>query len=191
MPKTTVLTIELKIFLFFRSLLDYRHQKTPPTNIEQTIEILQSIHFKLIKCIKLTNLIYSFQVMLCIAGCYLYTFFTFFSTYKAFINDVQSLKMPTIASLYWCCYYNMIEISMILVCSATDMKNTETSKLIYKLMNCEICEPIVLQAFGSQVKGESAKSSCGLFNFDLQLLVMVRILMKLIVLCDLKLLLFL
>jgi hypothetical protein len=146
-----------------------------PQNIEHIIGTLQTIHFDLIKCIKLINTIFSFQVMMCVAVSYLFTFFTLFASYKAFIHNIDSHKNISISSLYWSFYYNLIKITMILVCQQSENENSETCRLISKLMNCEICPPSQLVSFGNQAKGASAKSTCGLFNFDLSLIGMVRV----------------
>lgn len=101
--------------------------------------------------------------MLCIAITFLFTFFTLFSAFKDFTESLNNL--------YWCLYYNIFKVAMIFMCTLTEFENKKTAKLIYKLWNRKInCSPILMQAFGSQVRGQSAKSSCGLFNFDLQLI---------------------
>lgn len=144
-------------------------------NVESITSTLQAIHFKLIKCVGLMNNIFSFQIMLCISTSFLFTFFTAFNVYKAFFFDVDiGNKKSSIASLYWCFYYNLIKILLIIACIRTNSANEEMAKLIYKFMNCGKCCPMLLQSFGNQVKGQSAKSSCGLFNFDLPLLGMVK-----------------
>lgn len=142
-------------------------------DVESIITALQTTHYNLIKSIKLVNVIFSFQVMLCIVVSYLFTFFTMFTFYKAFYRGIDLHKKMSMASVYWCCYYNFLNISTILTCYYSDHLNDECARLIYKLMNRDICSPAVLRSFGNQVKGQNAKSSCGLFNFDLTLIGMV------------------
>lgn len=68
-------------------------------------------------------------------------------------------------------YYNIFKVVMIGMCTLTELENEKTAKLIYKLWNRKInCSTLLMEAFGSQVRGQSAKSSCGLFNFDLSLI---------------------
>jgi hypothetical protein len=142
---------------------------------EFVIVTLQTIHHDLIRCIKLINTIFSFQVMLCIAISYLFTFFTLSASFKAFYRDIDSHKSVSISSLYWSFYYNLIKITMIAVCDRSESENDETCRLISRLMNRGCCGGAQLRSFGTQVKGASAKSSCGLFNFDLSLIVMVSV----------------
>jgi 7tm Chemosensory receptor len=136
--------------------------------------ILRTIHADLIRCIKLINSIFGFQAMLCIGITFLFTFFTMFSAYKAFTSDDILAFNASLNNLYWCLYYNLFKITMISMCCLTENENSTTAKLIYKLWNRKInCPPMLMQVFGSQVRGQSAKSSCGLFNFDLSLIVLI------------------
>ncbi|KAG5666657.1 hypothetical protein PVAND_014672 [Polypedilum vanderplanki] len=160
-------------YFIFRNLVDFSHSSTIEHN-NKIVKTLQTIHYDLIKSIKLINLVFGFQNMLAIGICYLFTFFTFFAAYKAFYNDISSHKNISITSFYWCFYYNSLVILMIVMCYRSRCENEETSRLISKLMNKGNCSLELLQSFGNQSSGEKAKSSCGLFDFDLPLIGMVN-----------------
>jgi hypothetical protein len=153
------------------------HHTTP--NVPKLLTTLQTIHLKLLGCVKQVNLIFSFQTMLCLSLSFLFTFFTIINAYKSFFGHFGN-RNSSLSSIYWCFYYNLLTTLMIIFCERTHLENEEMAKLIYKLMNKNLkCHPLILQSFGNQVRGQSVKSSCGLFNFDLQLIVIVSRFLKL------------
>jgi hypothetical protein len=117
--------------------------------------------------------VFGLQNMLAIGICYIFSFFTFFATYKAFYNDIASHKNISMSSLYWSLYYNAILVLMIVMCYRSRCENEETSRLLSRLESKGKCGLSRLKSFGNQSSGQSAKSSCGLFDFDVPLIGMV------------------
>lgn len=146
---------------------------TTMLTVETIINSLQLIHSYLIKSIKLINEIFGFQAMLCVGISDFLTFFTLFSAYKSTSIKTYGQRNMTLVSIYWCLYVNTIKTAAVVLCCMTENQNYETSRIINRLINKNVCNPVILKSFGNQVIGQSSKSSCGLFYFDFQLFGMV------------------
>lgn len=144
-----------------------------PTKRESIILTLKSIHHDLMKCVRLVNIIFGFQSMLCIGITFLFTLFTLFLAYKTFFYKDFSIINISLSSLYWCTFYNSFKMCIIVTCNLVDTEDDVLSTLIYKMINRNICSSQIMQSFGNQVKQISGKSTCGLFNFDFSLIMMV------------------
>ena len=143
---------------------------------ESTIYTLKSIHFDLMRCVRLANRIFGFQTMLCIGITFLFTIFTLFVSYKAFFYEDKLINV-SISSIYWCCFYNCFYFTVVTVCNLLDSENLLLSSQISKLVNRNVCRSTIIEAFGNQVRQISSKSSCGLFNFDYSLFTLVSFLL--------------
>lgn len=169
-----------KCLHFLREILKLSELNNP-LNKQNTIYVikklttLQLIHSYLIKCVTLVSSIFGLQAMLCIGISYTFTFFTFFSIYKASI-DIQSeaQKNLTISNIYWCLYLNIVKLSMLAICCLTENQNYETTRLSKRLMNRPVCDMSLLQSLANQSSGQSSKTGCGLFYFDCPLVGMVN-----------------
>lgn len=139
---------------------------------EETILGLKSIHHDLMKCVRLLNITFGFQTMLSIGISFMFTLFTLFISYKTFYYDDTEIG-ATLSSIYWCIFYNFFTFLIIYTCSLVDSEANQLATLIYKMMNRNVCSTLLLQVFGNQVKQISGKSSCGFFNFDYSLIMMV------------------
>lgn len=139
---------------------------------ESTIVALKSIHHDMMKCVRILNTIFGLQTMLCIGITFLFSLFTLFASYKAFYYHDIDVSL-TITSIYWAVFYNYFKISIVFICSCVTSEVQTLSTLTYKMMNRKICSPVLLQAFGYQVQQLPSKASCGLFNFDYSLIMMV------------------
>lgn len=148
---------------------------TSLTEREATVLALKSIHHDLMKCVRLVNVIFGFQTMLCIGVTFLFTLFTLFSAYKAFYFHEYDIISISLSSLYWCSFYNYFKVCIVYTCNLVDSEDEVLATLIYKMINRDVCSPLTMQAFGSQVKQISGKSTCGLFNFDYSLIMTVGI----------------
>lgn len=144
-----------------------------PTKRESIILTLKSIHHDLMKCVRLVNIIFGFQSMLCIGITFLFTLFTLFLAYKTFFYKDFTIINISLSSLYWCTFYNSFKMCIIVTCNLVDTEDDVLSTLIYKMINRNICSSQIMQSFGNQVKQISGKSTCGLFNFDFSLIMMV------------------
>jgi hypothetical protein len=147
---------------------------TASQSTDKLMTTLQFIHLNLIKCIELLNFTFGFQLMLCTGIVFLFIFFTLFCAYRALFYDTDPNNGLIIVNLYWSVYFTAMKILLIVMCHMTENENDRTSKLVYKLMNCNVCSSATLLFFGNQTRGMSAKSSCGLFEFDISLIAMVR-----------------
>lgn len=142
---------------------------------EEIILVLKSIHHDLMKCVRLVNIIFGFQTMLCLGITFLFTLFTFFVSFKAFYYHDVEIGI-SLTSIYWCIFYNYFEFFIVWACNLVDRELAQLSTLIYKMMNRNVCSTLTMESFGNQVKQISGKSSCGLFNFDYQVIMMVSLL---------------
>ena len=124
------------------------------------------------KCVRLVNIIFGFQTMLSIGISFMFTLFTFFISFKAFYYHDTEVG-SSLSSIYWCIFYNYFTHLVIYTCNLVDAESTHLLTSIFKMMNRNVCSTLTMQAFGNQVKQISAKSSCGLFNFDYSLVMMV------------------
>lgn len=147
---------------------------------ESKILILKSIHHDLMSCVRLVNVAFGFQTMLCVGITFLFTLFTLFSAYKTFFYHETTIFNISISSLFWCFFYNYFKISIVSTCNLVDSEDEVLSTLIYKMMNRKICSTFVMQSFGNQVKQISGKSTCGLFNFDNSLIMLVSLIFNLL-----------
>lgn len=136
---------------------------------------LKSIHHDLITCVRLVNVIFGFQTMLCVGITFLFTLFTLFSAYKTFYYHEYETINISLSSIYWCCFYNCFKAGIVATCNLVNTQDDVLATLIYKTINRSVCSPLVMQAFGNQVKQIRTKSSCGLFNFDYSLIMMVKL----------------
>lgn len=165
------------LFLYRKRFLDERNvitrqTLTSPSSREETILVLKSIHHDMMKCVRLMNNIFGYQTMLSIGISFLFTLFTLFISFKAFhYNDTEIGS--TLSSIYWCIFYNYFKFLVIYTCNLVDSEATQLATMIYKMINRNVCSTLLMQAFGNQVKQISGKSSCGLFNFDYSLIMMV------------------
>lgn len=139
---------------------------------ESIILTLKSIHHDLMKCVRTLNVIFGFPTMLSIGITFLFTLFTLFASFKAFFYRDIAPQMA-LSSIYWTIYYNIFLFGIIFTCNMVDAEIEKLATLIYKMMNKNISYPLAMQAFGNQVKQISPKSSCGLFNFNYPLIMMV------------------
>ena len=114
------------------------------TNVEDIINSLQLIHSYLIKSIKLINEIFGFQAMLCVGIADFFTFFTLFSTYKSTSITTYGQRDVTLMSVYWCLYLNTIKSVALILCCMTENQNYETSRIISRLINQNVCDPAFL-----------------------------------------------
>lgn len=125
------------------------------------------------RCVRQVNIIFGFQTMLCVGITFLFTLFTLFAAYKTFFFNEHELLKVSLSSLYWCAFYNYFKLCIVVTCNLVDSEDEVLATLIYKMLNRDVCAPLTMQAFGSQVKQISGKSTCGLFNFDYSLVMMV------------------
>jgi hypothetical protein len=123
--------------------------------------------------VKLVNTIFGFQTMLCVGVVFTFTLFTLFVNFKAIYYQDLGIKNVAASSLYWSLFYNIFKVAVVATCNSVDAENATLSTLIYKLMNRDILPTELMEAFGYQVQQISGKSSCGLFNFDYSLIMMV------------------
>lgn len=138
---------------------------------------IKNIHNDLVKCVRLVNFSFGFQCMLCIAVTFIFTLFAMFAAYKAFYHNEIAIKAISISSLFLCTFYNIFKMCVIICCNMVDCQAREMSTLIYKIINRNVCNSLVLQTFGNQVNNgqpNAAKAGCGLFYFDNSLIMMVR-----------------
>lgn len=145
---------------------------TSPAERESIIMVLKSIHHDLMKCVHAVNVIFAFPTMLCFGITFLFTLFTLFASYKTFFYHDTDLNIA-LSSIYWTIFYNYFLLGIIVTCNLVDSEADKLATLIYKMMNKNISSSMAMQAFGNQVKQISGKSSCGLFNFDYSLIMMV------------------
>lgn len=124
------------------------------------------------RCVRLVNIGFGFQTMLSIGLTFMFTLFTLLVSFKAFYYHDAEIG-ASLSSIYWCVFYNYFQFLIIYTGNLVDTEATELSTLIYKMMNRNVCPILTMQAFGNQVKQISGKSSCGLFNFDYSLIMMV------------------
>ena len=155
-------------------LINYSIRHVRSQSTENLMTTLQFIHLNLIKCIELVNFSFGFQLMLCTGIVFLFIFFTLFCAYRALFYENDPNNNLIIVNLYWSVYFTAMKMLFIVMCHRTESENDRTSKLVYKLINCNVCSPATLKFFGNQTRGMSAKSSCGLFEFDISLIAMVR-----------------
>lgn len=145
-----------------------------PAECESTILLFKSIHHDLMRCVKMVNIAFGFQTMLCFAITFLFTLFTSFASYKVFFYHDTAITLSQ-SSIYWCIFYNCFQACIIFTCQLVDFETEFLSTLIYKMMNRKTCSLLTLEAFGNQVQQISGKSSCGLFHFDYSLIMMVSV----------------
>lgn len=134
---------------------------------------LKKIHHDLMQCVGMVNVIFGFQTMLCVGIVFLFTLFTLFTAFKTFFYHEHLMLNMTKATVYWCLFYNFFKFCIIYTCSMVDTEAENLAALTFKMMSRNVCSPVVMQAFGHQVKQLSGKSTCGLFNFDYSLIMMV------------------
>jgi 7tm Chemosensory receptor len=134
---------------------------------------LKKIHHDLMQCVRMVNIIFSFQTMLCVSITFLFTLFTLFTAFKTFFYHEHQLINMSLSTLYWCLFYNFFKGCIIYTCNLVDTEAEKLPALTFKMMSRNVCQPMVMEAFAHQVKQLSGKSTCGLFNFDYSLIMMV------------------
>lgn len=82
-----------------------------PSDRQATILTLKSIHHDLMRCVRMVNIVFGFQTMLCIGITFLFTLFTLFATYKTYFYNEIDYRV-TLSSLYWCFFYNYFKASV-------------------------------------------------------------------------------
>lgn len=162
-------------FLFRKIFLNVNdHERTSSSKLtnESIILTLKSIHHDLMRCVRKINYIFGIQTMLCIGTTFIFTLFTLFSAFKYFFYHDVDFSVA-LSSLFWSFFYNYFIFCIIQTCNIVDIECEKLANMIYKLINRNVCSSMLMQTFGNQVKQISGKSTCGLFNFDYQLIMMV------------------
>lgn len=147
--------------------------KKPLKNSDKVIFTLKEIHLGLMGAVGQVNAIFGFQTMLCVGLNFLFNLFSFLVAYKSFYFGEKLLLNSAYTTMYWTSFYTAFTFLIIFTCNRVDSENSKIRDNICRLTNRNVCTPIVLEAFGHQVKIISGKSSCGLFNFDYSLIMMV------------------
>jgi hypothetical protein len=144
-------------------------------NIADDIVIsLKKIHLELMSTINQVNSIFGFQTMLCIGINFSFNLFSFLVAYKAFYFGEEYLLNSAYMTMYWMTLYTAFTFLVIFTCNRVDSENSNIKSNICKLTNRNICTNSCVEAFGHQLKIVFGKSTCGLFNFDYTLIMMVR-----------------
>ena len=126
----------------------------------------------MMQCVRLLNVAFGFQTMLSVGLTFVFTLFTLFATYKSIIYDDIDVK-TVLSCIYWCLFYNYFKVNIIFVSHRVGSEVEVLAELTYKMMNRGVCSPLILEAFGNQVKQMPCKVSCGLFNIDFPLIATV------------------
>lgn len=125
------------------------------------------------RCVHMINVIFGFQTMLGIGLTFMFTLFTLFASFKFVLYHDVDVNIA-LSSIFWCFFYNYFFFCIIQSCKIVDDEIENLGKMIYKLLNRNVCRPLLLRSFGNQVKQISGKSTCGLLTFDYQLIMMVK-----------------
>jgi hypothetical protein len=147
--------------------------KRKQNSADDIIISLKEIHLELMSTIHQVNSIFGFQTMLSVGINFLFNLFSFLVAYKTFYFGEANLLNSAYMTMYWMSFYTAFTFLIIFTCNRVDSENSNIKSNICKLTNRNVCTPLVLEAFGHQVKIVFSKSTCGLFNFDYSLIMMV------------------
>lgn len=134
------------------------------------------IHEKALDVVDMLNRYLSFQAMFSVAWVFIYSLFTTFTFYKAFILQQKEFLLIAISGLMWCFYLNMLIVFLICVCSLLTNEDQKTLVLLKKIINKTNNSAMlhVLKSFSFQVSQRDVLITCGLFDFNWNLVFMVN-----------------
>lgn len=134
-----------------------------------------NIHEKALDVVDMLNRYLTFQAMFSVAWVFIYSLFTTFTFYKAFILQQKEFFLIAISGLMWCFYLNILIVFLICVCSLLTNENQKTLVLLKKIINKANNSAMlqVLKSFSFQVSQRDLSITCGLFDFNWNLVFMV------------------
>lgn len=136
-----------------------------------------NIHEKVLDVVDMLNRNLAFQTMFSVAWVFIYSLFTTFTFYKAFILQQKDFFLIAISGLMWCFYLNMFIVFLICFCSLTRNESQKTLVLLKSIINktqkVEVLN--VLKSFSFQVARRDVLITCGLFDFNWNLVFMVNL----------------
>ncbi|CRK91760.1 CLUMA_CG005394, isoform A [Clunio marinus] len=139
--------------------------------INETLS-LKSIHLDCIKCVQLINKIFGVLALGSVATDFLVSIFSNFVAFKAFyFNDVN--KTYAVECLCFGIFLKYTVMFMLYACNRVSSESKRLQTSISKLSFKEDYSILQLQAFGNQVKNLPVKLTCGLFDFDYSLVMMM------------------
>lgn len=135
------------------------------------------IHEKVLDVVDMINRNFAVQTMFSVAWTFIYSLFTTFTFYKAFLLQQKEFFLIAISGLMWCFYLNMFIVFLICFCSLTTNEALKTLILLKKIIN-KTNDPVVvkvLKSFSFQVSQRTVLITCGLFDYNWNLVFMVNL----------------
>lgn len=159
-------TINFALVEMFKGSKNPKNFCSEGENIE-TISRFIEIYGKLVKVNRLMNLCYSIQAMLGFGILYFYSVFTLFAVFKD-LNDKGTLEAKTFNAILRAGYMQIFSATMIYFCTLSERETGETLKLVNSILNRSKCETMsaILIRYGTLVKENKPKFTCGLFDFN-------------------------
>ncbi|CAO1439534.1 unnamed protein product [Diamesa serratosioi] len=149
--------------------------KTSSSHQITKLLLLMIIHEKVLDVVDMINRNLAFQTMFSVAWVFIYSLFTTFTFYKAFLLQQKEFFLIAISGLMWCFYLNMFIVFLICFCSLTTNEAQKTlvslKRIINKTHNPAVLK--VLKSFSFQVSQRMVLITCGLFDFNWNLVFMI------------------
>lgn len=133
-------------------------------------------HETVLDVVDMLNRYLTFQAMFSVAWVFIYSLFTTFTFYKAFILQQEEFFLIAISGSMLCFYLNMLIVFLICNCSFLTNEDQKTLVLLKKIINKTNNPSMiqVLKSFSFQVSQRDVSITCGLFDFNWNLVFLVN-----------------
>lgn len=133
-------------------------------------------HEKVLDVVDMLNRYLTFQAMFSVAWVFIYSLFTTFTFYKAFLLQQEEFFLIAISGSMLCFYLNMLIVFLICNCSFLTNEDQKTLVLLKKIINKTNNPSMiqVLKSFSFQVAQRDVSITCGLFDFNWNLVFLVN-----------------
>lgn len=150
--------------------------KTSSSHQITKLLLLMKIHEKVLDVVDMLNKYLAFQAMFSVAWVFICSLFTTFTFYKAFVLQQKEFFLIAISGLMFCFYLNMMIIFLICNCNFLTNEDQKTLILLKKIINKTNNPSMiqVLKSFSFQVSYRDVSITCGLFDFNWNLVFMVN-----------------